>query len=480
MLTIAEIKKFIEDDKRSKLKRDALTGERYYDADHDIRQYRIFFFDAKGNLREDETRSNIRISHPFFTELVDQCTQYILSGKNGFVKSDNPELQSQLDRYFNENEDFMSVLYDLVTGCQVKGFDYLYAYKKSDGSISFQTADAIGVVECDKKYTSDGKTHIIYWYVDKVIDNKTIKRIQVWDDKEVFFYAQIDNGSIALDADIQPNPRPHTIFKDTDGMTYGESFGMIPFFRLDFNQKRSSALAPIKLLIDDYDLMNAGLSNNIQDAVEALYVVKGFQGDNLDELMTNIRSKKHIGVDDDGGVEVHTIQIPTEARKVKMEVDERNIYRFGMGFNSAQIGDGNITNVVIKSRYALLDLKCNKLEIKLRQLMRKILNIVLQEINRTEKTAFQQGDVYFNFEREIMTNASDNAQIELTDAQKQNIQISTLLNLAERFDGETLMQQICEVLDLDYEKIKDKLPKDDPIEFVQEELAGIDAEGDAD
>lgn len=61
--------------------------------------------------------------------------------------------------------------------------------------------------------------------------------------------------------------------------------------------------------------MNAGLSNNIQDTNEALYVVRGFQGDNLDELMVNIKAKKHIGVDDEGGIDIKTVDIPVEARK---------------------------------------------------------------------------------------------------------------------------------------------------------------------
>ena len=139
---------------------------------------------------------------------------------------------------------------------------------------------------------------------------------------------------------------------------------------------------PIKDLIDDYDLMSCGLSNNIQDTNEALYVVKGFQGDNLDELMLNIKSKKHIGVDEEGDVEIRTVDIPYQARQTKLDLDEKNIYRFGMGFNSAQLGDGNVTNIVIKSRYALLDLKCNKLEIRLKQFKDRFCAIVLGILDR--------------------------------------------------------------------------------------------------
>ena len=461
MLTVQEIKTFIDNDKSSTKKKLAEMGLRYYEADHDIKNSRIFFIDADGELKEDKTKSNIKISHPFFTELVDQEVQYMLSGKDGFVRSDNPDLQAELDAYFNENEDFTSELYEVLTGCVAKGFEHMYAYKNEEGKIAFQCADSLGVVEVEAKYAADKKDHVIFWYVERINkDGEKIKRIQDWDDQQTFFYKQTDDGQIVKDEEVTMNPRPHSIYmKDGDESTYYEGFGFVPFFRLDNCRKQFSGLKPIKHLIDDYDMMACGLSNNIQDTNESLYVVKGFQGDNLDELMVNIKAKKHIGVDEDGGVEIKTVDIPYEARQAKLDLDEKNIYRFGMGFNSAQLGDGNITNIVIKSRYALLDLKCNKLEIRLKQFMRKLLKIVLAEINDQNGTDYQQKDVYFNFEREVMTNAADNAAIEKTDAEKQQVQITTLLNLATYLDNETLMQNICDVLDLDYNDIKDKLPK---------------------
>lgn len=477
MLSVSEIKTFIENDAASTKKKLAKVGLRYYEADHDIKDYRIFFIDADGKLKEDTTKSNIKICHPFFTELVDQEVQYMLSGDDSFVKSDNPDLQEELDAYFNDNEDFMSELYEVLTGCIAKGFEYMYAYKDKEGKTAFQCADSMGVVEVRAKETNDGCDYVIFYYVDRIgKDNKKITRIQVWDKAQTYFYVQEDNGSITLDESAELNPRPHAIYKKTgDKSTYYEDFGFIPFFRLDNCKKQFSGLKPIKALIDDYDLMSCGLSNNIQDTNEALYVVKGFQGDNLDELMVNVKAKKHIGVDEEGGVDIKTIDIPYQARQAKLDLDEKNIYRFGMGFNSAQLGDGNITNIVIKSRYALLDLKCNKLEIRLKQFMRKLLKVVLKEINDLNGTDYQMKDVYFDFEREVMTNASDNAQIELTDAQKQQVQITTLLNLASYLDNETLMQNICDVLDIDYNEIKDKLPnpEEDPTAAAQAALADV-------
>ena len=462
MLTIEEIKTFIDADASSDKKRMAREGLRYYEAEHDIRDYRIFYVDGNGKLQEDKTKSNIKISHPFFTELVDQAVQYMLSGKEGFVKSDTPELQAELDAYFNDNEDFTSELYEILTGAMSKGFEYAYAYKNAEDKIAFQCADSLGVIEVKEKETDDGCAYVIYWYIDRIgKDNKAIKRIQVWDDKQTTFYVQEDKGEIALDEAQKVNPRPHTLYKKgNDNATYYEGFGFIPFFRLDNCRKQFSGLKPIKDLIDDYDLMSCGLSNNIQDTNEALYVVKGFQGDNLDELMLNVKAKKHIGVDEDGGIDVKTVDIPYQARQAKLELDEKNIYRFGFGLNTSGLKDTSATtNIAIKSAYSLLDLKANKMEIRLKQFMRKLLKVVLAEINEVNGTDYQQKDVYFAFEREVPVNEQENAQIELTEAQRKQTEINTLLNLSSQLDSETVMQLICEQLDIDYNDIKDKLPQ---------------------
>lgn len=477
MLSVEEIKTFIDNDASSTKKKYAKVGVNYYEANHDIKDYRMFFVDADGNLKEDKYRSNIRIAHPFFTEIVDQLVQFELSGEEGFLFSDIPELQKELDYYFNANEEFRADFEECVTGTVTKGFDYMYAYKNKDGRIAFQYADSMGVVEVKENETDDHCAYVIFWYVDRIgKDNKKIKRIQVWDKSQTYFYCQVDSGEIMLDHNQKPNPRPHVIYqKDGEETIYYEDFGFIPFFRMKNNRKETSGLKPIKDIIDSYDLMNAGLANNIQDTSEALYVVKGFQGDNLDELMMNIKTKKHIGVDENGDVEIRTIDIPYEARKTKMEIDEKNIFRMGMAVNTEGLKDSSATvSVAIKSAYTLLEMKANKLETQIKLFMRKLLDVVLDEINQLNGTDYQSKDVYFKFEREIPTNLLENAQIKQTEAQTRQLEINTLLNLANHLDNETMMQLICEQLDMDYNELKDKLPNPEETDLyaMGEEVPG--------
>lgn len=487
MLTTEEIRTFIQDDASSDKKMFARKGQAYYDGDHDIKGYRLFYYNADGVLVEDKTRSNVKIPHPFFTELVDQTVQYMLSGKDGFIRSDMPELQKELDAYFNDNEDFTAELSETLTGSQVKGFEYMYAYKNAENRLAFQCADSIGVIEVRAKDTDDGCEYVIYWYVDRIEKgHKKIKRIQVWDKKQTYFYVQAGNGEIIEDASEPINPKPHTLYtREGDNATYYENFGFIPFFRLDNNKKQFSSLKTVKDLIDDYDLMASSLSNNLIDFDTPVHVVKGFEGDNLDELQTNLKTKKIIGMestDAGAGVDIKTVDVPYEARKVKLELDEKNIYRFGMGLNTAGLRDtAATTNIAIKAAYSLLDLKCSKLEIKLRQFLRKIVKVVIQEINDVNGTDYQMQDVYFDFTHEVMSNQQENADIALVEAQEKQIMINTLLSLATYLDSETLMQNVCDALDIDYEEIKDKLPDpdsaDNDLEIAAAALAGANGGG---
>ena len=460
MLKKEEIDKLIKIDKNSKIKRRARVGQRYYDAEHDIINYKIYYFNADDELVEDTSRSNIKISHPFFTELVDQEVQFLLSKFEIKAKKETDKiLDDELKNRFNE--EFKSELSDTCEGTISKGWSYMYGYLAKDNKTRFKNADCLGVIEVRKEETSDNAEYIIYYYVDRIDKkNNLIVKIEVWDASYRYFFVKVGNGAIEVDKNEKINPRPHKVYKKNNELVYRPSepgYEKIPFFRLNNNKKSVSALKPIKKLIDDYDLMSCGLSNNLQDVSDAIYVVKGFPGNDLDKLQHNLKNKKIIGVGDNGDVDIRTIDVPYEARKTKMEIDEQNIYKFGMGFNSNQIGDGNITNVVIKSRYTLLVLKCNKLKKYLKAFLSELIEIELEEINRDNNTNYTINDVDISIEYEIPTSETDDATVKKTEAETKQIYVDILLSAASKLDDETIIKELCEVLDLDYEEIKDKI-----------------------
>lgn len=460
MLTVQEIKTFIDEDISSDKKRKAAVGQKYYESEHDILDARLFYYDSEGKIQEDKVRSNIKISHPFFKILIDELSPYMLSFEEHPIRANKnmPELQEYLDEYFDD--DFWSEIGDLIDGTGIKGFEYLYGYKNENNRMTFECADSMGVVDVKAKYTKDKKDYKIYHYLDTDMTEKGKKeviRIQVWDDHETWYYVQEGKtGEIELDKSVEINPRPHVVnVNEETGEKTGVPLGFIPFWRLDNNKKQFSSLKPVKPLIDDYDLHACSLSNNLKDFDTPLHVVHGFQGDNFDELFQNVKTKKMIGVDEGGGVEIKTVDIPYQARKEKLEIDERNIYIFGMGFNPAQVGDGNITNIVIKSRYTLIDLRAEKLEKRLKKLLKQIVKVVLDEINAEHGSGYQLSDVTIErFQKNTPTNDSENIANEKVKAETRQIVINTILNVAAQIGDEQALKMICDEFDIDFEEVQ--------------------------
>ena len=461
MLSTSEIQRFINEDATSEKKRLAAVGQRYYEGDHDIMKCRLFYYNADGNLEEDRTRANIKIPHPFFTELSDQLSSYVLAFDESPIKAKEEAegLQAHLDQYFDE--EFWAEISDLVGGAYNKGFDYMYGYKGEDERMVFQYADSMGVVEVREKDTDDGCAYVIYWYIDRIDKGKKeIRRIQVWSETETWYYVQSGKtGKIILDDSVAVNPRPHVVYTDEKtGKRMGYGLGYIPFWRLDNNRKQISGLKPIKGIIDDYDLHACSLSNNLKDFDTPLHVVSGFQGDNLDELQTNLKTKKIVGVDSEGDVQVRTVDIPYQARKEKLEIDEKNIYRFGMGLNTSGLKDTSATtNIAIKAAYSLLDLKANKMEQQLKKFLKGIIKVVLAEINAVNGTDYQQRDVFFDFTRSVMTNESENVANRKTEAETQQIRINAVLNVAAQVGDEQTLKAICEIMEWNFDELQSQV-----------------------
>ena len=454
-----EITKIINEDLLSEKKKRAKKGKNYYDANHDILDYKVFYFNSDGQLVEDTIRSNIKISHAFYTELIDQKTSYLLSGFDVYSEEEN--LNNELQIYFDDN--FKSELAETVENASKIGFSYMYAQLGKDFRTRFKNADGLGIAEVVNPITEETE-YIINYFVKRVSEetNKKIMAVEVYGKEQTFYY-MIKDSKLIPDTAKPINPRPHKVWREFEGNNKvkikGDNFGFIPFFRLDNNADKYSDLKPIKGLIDDYDLMSCGLSNNLQDVAEGIYVVKGFQGSDFDELQNNIKTKKVVGVGEQGDLDIKTIDIPYEARRAKLELDENNIYRFGMGFNSSQVGDGNITNVVIKSRYSLLDLKCDKMQRRLKAFLQPIIDVILIEINEKCKTNYNSQDIILDFTRQVMANNLDNAQVAKTEAETRQIAVNTILNAMGKLPEETIIKQICSVLELNFEEVQAQLQR---------------------
>lgn len=467
----AAIKKMIDKDRGSPLKKKMRQAMAYYKGRHDIHDYKLYYFDSNDQLQEEKYRSNTKISHGFFSELVDQKVQYLLSNPIE-VHTQQEGLEELLNQYVNE--DFQLILQELVEGASQKAFEYLFWRLDEAGRLSFRTADSLSIIPI---YDGNYQLRQVIYYVDEelVIDGqaKQVAKVQFWTEDQVFYFVY-DGKAIKLDESVAFNPSYHRLVKHTEtGEVLGKGYGRLPFLVLENNRLKTSDLEPIKDLIDDYDLMACSLSNNLIDFDHPIYAVRGYQGDNLDKLTQNLKTRKTIGVGEGGGIDVKTVDIPIEARKEKLLIDKEAIYKFGMGFDSSQVGDGNVTNVVIKSRYSLLDLKCNKLEVRLKKVIKQMLELVVANINELHGKAYDPAELEIVLVRDVMANEMDNATIAKTEADTKQVAVQTVLDASSKLDQRTTLELLAEVLAIDPDEVEKALEEEG---YVGDLVAEVDHE----
>ena len=134
------------------------------------------------------------------------------------------------------------------------------------------------------------------------------------------------------------------------------------------------------------------------------WILENFQGENIEDFLEQVKLYKTLKVGEGGRAKPETIQIPVEARKVMLDITETNIYKDGFGFNSDKIGDGNITNVVIRSRYENLNMKANEFEEEMREGIYQLLDFLNRYYEITNQEQIDPEEIEVNFDRTLIVN----------------------------------------------------------------------------
>lgn len=122
------------------------------------------------------------------------------------------------------------------------------------------------------------------------------------------------------------------------------------------------------------------------------------------------------------------------------------------------------------------------MERRVRSFLQPILEIILNEINEKYRTNYSVSDVVLDFTRKVMTNNLDNAEVEKTESETRQTQINTLLNVAGQLPEETIVKQICSILELDFDEVQAKLQENintrKSINELSNEILSLENEGD--
>jgi len=417
------IKEYIEDFECSALRESMRHGEAYYrNKNTEIMERKMLIYtedeDSGAPIEmEDPYKANNKLPSGFLKILVDQKVNYSL-GNPITVESNNTDLfDLVVGKRFETN------LKQIAKEASKKAIGWAHVYIDEAGAFKIMKVPSEQVIPVYNTYNDEKLEMVIRYYSVQTQDAQgkkvMVNRVEVWDETTVTYYQEsTETGTYYLLSEedmhnifniVYTNPKYHFEKKIAYGSTTqreGVSWSMIPFIPLYNNDEELTDLNPVKNYIDVYDIVESDFANNFEDFQDMYWILKGYNGESVAQFLSQVKRYKTLNVSDEGDARAEKIDVPYQARMAELDNLETKIYNFGMGFNPNQLGDGNITNVVIKSRFANLDLKASQFEQEVHDFIEKLIEFVNFYVEMSGLgQPVELEDVVFN--RSILVNESE-------------------------------------------------------------------------
>lgn len=383
-----------------------LVGVKYYFNQNDITNRVIETYDENGNKVVDKDATNNKIPSGWHKLLVDQKVSYLVGDPVTIASKTQKNIEAIQSVL---GEEFDDVLPELVKNASNKGRDWLHPYIDEQGNFDYIIIPAEEFIpiyeDNNRKNLSAG---IRFYEVD---DNHV--KIELWDTEQVRYYEMI-NGQIVEDVTVEENPAPHFKYNDKG---YGWSTSekkVVPFIEFANNEERVSDITFYKQLIDAYDFLVSDVTNTLEDIQSLIYVLKGYEGTDLAEFVTNLKRYRAVSVssDDGSGVDTLRAEVPVEAVKSQLDRITQDIYTFGNGVNSSPDKFGNApSGVAIKNLYSLLDMKSSVLERKFSKALEQFMWFVCEYLSISGQGDFDYKDITFTFNKSLLVNEMEQIQM---------------------------------------------------------------------
>lgn len=380
-------------------------GVRYYENENDVTK-RVQYAIINDQKVVDPDKVNNRIPHGWHKLLVDQKTAYLVGQPVNFA-ADDTKLTEYINEYLGEQWD--DTVNELVKNAANKGVEWLHPYIDEEGEFDYIITPA---EQCIPIYEDNRKKKLMYmirYYPTILVDEETI-RVELWDDKQTWYYVK-SNGEFILDPSVEENPEPHFKF-GTEGNLKGYGWGRVPFIPFKNNEQEKGDLAYYKQLVDAFDNRVSDNQNSFDEIQELIYILRGYDGQDLSEFMRNMKLYKAIKTDSEGGVDTLQAEVPMASIDSHLNRIRESIFTFGMGVDTTNEKFGGApSGIALKFLYSLLDMKSNTLERKFRQGIQSLLWFMCEYLKMAKKGDYDYKAVDFTFKRSMMVNDLENATI---------------------------------------------------------------------
>lgn len=409
MITIEELEFRLNDFINSKQRAWGIIGERYYRVENDIITLKT------GN--EELNKADERLAHSTYRNLVDEKVSFLFAKEPvisiGNMADSELEQVSIIRNLLGKG--FQNKLIQLGVDASNKIVGWLQPYIDGEGNLKWHIHDALYVhpVWIDKQERELEYVIVVFYeekwnQKDKTFD--LIKHININTAEGIYSYFENDKKELQSIG--------FTGYFTIEGEQY--NWGRVPFIPFYNTRDEISDIQLIKTLIDAYDLGRSESQNFIEDIRNFIMVLKGYNGDALDELIATVKKYGALAVDSDGGVDSLSPNMNITDTLSHFQLLKRDLYENAQGVNRdiGSIGS-NPTNLTLKFLFAGLHLKADKLEAEFKQSFSEMIEFIKKYCEIKSIPLNLNDDVKISFNRDMAMNESElikdiNASVDLS------------------------------------------------------------------
>lgn len=356
--SLNDIKKIISEDKKKKQGKYYARNYYNYRPNENFPDMSLTYekdiVDENGNVKT-ITRDRTPFMYTNYTKLlVNQKVDYILAQE--------PTIKGKFEKY--TIVDIADMLEDMALTASLDITSWLFIYVE-DNILQWILIPDTQIIPIKDKYGKNIIEIIRYYETKESQESKDyITNVEVWNLEGVKTYKYKEsNDNFLFEGETEPHYKELYFYDGELECEEAKTFDFIPFIPMYNNKNLENDITAIKDLLDFYNMVKSGFVANIFKFQEALTKLRGFAGDDkfLEQTQKQMLKYKMIALSDpDSDAEYMSVEIPTEAREILLNSIKENIFKIGQGIDPDKIGDGNITNIVIKNRYSQLNMKSDK------------------------------------------------------------------------------------------------------------------------
>ncbi len=404
------LEKEIADWLKSKERTTQITGEKYYEGDHDILHRQRTAIGDDGELVEINNLPNNKIIDNQFAAVADQKINY-LCGKSVTFDCENETYGALLTDIFNDK--MQRTLKKLLEESYLGGISWLYVYYGTDGELKFEICPAYEILPfwADKAHTELDcavRFYPVYVY-DENQTKKLVNKVEVLHGGGIDRFIYEDNKLI-FDNDAVSGSYV-TLTKNNKKIGY--NWQRIPLIAFKANSREIPLITRVKCLQDALNIMLSNYMNNLEeDARNTILIIENYDGADLGEFRRNLATYGAVKVrstsDGKGGVNTLEIKVDKDNYKAIIDIIRKAIINNARGYDAKDDRlSGTPNQLNIRSMYSDIDLDANGTETEFKAAINDLLWFVNTHFANSNKGSYYSENVNIIFNRDILINESE-------------------------------------------------------------------------